>query len=150
MGIALSNTEQEFCAECGEFVDQLNDFTGWCHSCSGTAPSVLVVYLWSGKRTLKASWFDANANAIERFLAEGVNFTMAVEAVLKGNRPICQCCGNGIKGVASTTRGTVLFCRKREQCHRMAVRYKYYRYQRRLQPIEALSKARKGMKRVIT
>lgn len=149
MGIALSNTEQEFCAECGEFVDQLNDETGWCHSCSGTTPTVITVYLGYGnRRTLKASWFETNANAIERFLAEGLTFSLAVEAVLRGNRPICQCCGNEIKGVASTTRGAVLFCRKREQCHRMAVRYKYYRYQRRLQPIEALAKARKGMKRV--
>jgi hypothetical protein len=148
MGIPLSTTEQEFCAECGEFVDQLNEFTGWCHACSGTTPSAVVIYLWSGKRTLKSDWFDRNADKLDSLLADGLSLSLAVEAVLKANRPICQCCGNEIKRTASTTRGTVLFCRKREQCHRAAVRYKYYRYQRRLQPTEALTKALEGMKRV--
>lgn len=135
---------QTYCAECCRFVDELDEFTGWCYECSGTAPpqKVFVIYLLG----IKDSWFDRNADELDRVLADGLNLSLAVEVVLKRNRPRCLCCGNIID---YGTNGRHLFCRKNAECRTAARRLKYYRLEKSMSYKEALSKTLMKAGRVV-
>ena len=132
---AHPNPVQPYCAECCQFVEELDEFTGWCYECSGTAPpsKVIVVYLLG----IKDSWFERNADELERVMAQGLTLPLAVESVLRRNRPRCLCCGNIIE---YGTMGRHMFCRKRPECRTAARRLKYYRLDKRLNYDEALRK----------
>jgi hypothetical protein len=126
---------QPYCAECGQFVDELDEFTGWCYECSGTAPPsrVIVIYLLG----IKESWFERNADQLDRVLAEGLTLSLAVNLILRRNRPRCLCCGETIE---YGTKGRHIFCRKHAECRTAARRLKYYRLEKSLSYSEALSR----------
>jgi hypothetical protein len=117
-------------------VDELDEYTGWCYDCSGTIPppSVVVIYLLG----IKDSWFQRNADELDRMLSNGVNLPLAVEAVLRRNRPRCLSCGDVIE---YGTNGRHIFCRKKQECRTAARRLKYYRLEKRMSYEQALSKA---------
>lgn len=124
---ALPN-EQEFCTECGYFVNELNDETGWCNDCSKelgyvVAPSVCprcgepsLRGLSTCGRCKYSTWLERNADEIERVMAtQVVTVRVAKRVVQQQNRPICNSCQQPIKG---GQKGRHYFCRVKPECIR--------------------------------
>ena len=141
--------EEEYCPSCGQFVDSLNDNTGWCNLCSGVTPCLrcnkpLVDRAVSDNEKLCNSckyivWLETNADAIDRTMAEYcVSAAQAKRIVLQQNRPICLSCHNPIKG---GTKGRHIFCTKTAECRKAQNAYRYYYNYKRLPQDEAIQKA---------
>jgi hypothetical protein len=97
----------ECCPNCGEFVDALNDETGWCDSCSGVVPAQPSWYVL---------WLERNADEIERVMViHCCSAGKAKQIVAVTNRPMCLCCKNPIKR-GNTSRD--LFCSATPECKR--------------------------------
>ena len=156
MGIAQKLKFDEWCPSCGDGVDRLNPVTGFCFSCS---PDVVGYYIpceTCGKDFLpsqnsrktcitcrRVQWLVRNADSIEMVMVH-YNNTSVVQAILKvadDNRPRCAKCGDKIK---QGTRGRTLFCGKRDDCRRAAVRYYNYRKRNGLSDDDALERAVHG------
>lgn len=126
-------TEYEFCTECGNFVESLNEWTGWCYSCSvkngEIAPSCPKCNESNldGKLCSKCKyvlWLERNANAIEEIIAiQYTSVRVAKKVVSNSNRPICLSCGQPIKG---GQKGRHYFCRKRPECIKAHNAYSYH------------------------
>jgi hypothetical protein len=118
----------EVCSNCGEFVEELDSYTGWCETCS---PG-------NGKATYIRieTWLKVNADELEHYISEGVSFRQAVKS-LANDRPKCIVCGGSIAHAARSS----IFCRKTPQCRRYSRRYVYlYREANpRLTKVEALA-----------
>lgn len=130
----ISNSDLEFCAECGGLVARLNEQTGWCDDCSKelgyitpSCPSCGVENE-TGKLCSRCKyefWLERNADAIERVMAiQSVSVRVARRVVQADNRPKCKSCGHPIKG---GTKGRSLFCTKRPECVKAHNTYTYHR-----------------------
>lgn len=140
-------SDEELCPSCGEFVDRLNDDTGWCDLCSGITPST---HCKRCNQPLGANnglcneckyivWLEQNADAIDRTMANYcVSAAQAKKIVLAENRPVCLCCNNPIKG---GTKNRHFFCTKTAKCRKAQNAYRYYRYTKNLPQQEAVKKA---------
>lgn len=124
MGVTEPHQDDlEFCTECCDFVESLNEHTGWCNSCSERLGYVAPSCPSCGNPTISGKlcshckyvkWLDQNADAIERVMAtEGIRIRAAIRIVRVSNRPICQSCGQPIKG---GQRGRHHFCTKNPEC----------------------------------
>jgi hypothetical protein len=143
---------KELCCNCGSYVDELNQVSGWCYVCS--PPTCLVCneqfdnYGQSREccpKCRRELWDIENADAIELYMAYGLTLTKAREAVKKDARPSCLCCGESILyGNPKKDR----FCNKPD-CRTAARRYKYYTRDKRMLPSEALVEVAKTLTREI-
>lgn len=139
----------EFCAQCGEFVDYLNDETGWCNPCSGVTPCLRCDEPLN-ERAVGANerlcnrckylvWLETNADAIDRVMAtQEISAAAAKRVIIQQNRPICPSCNNPIKG---GTKGRHVLCTQTAKCRKAHNAYRYYRYQKGLPHNEALQRA---------
>lgn len=137
----------EVCPSCGEFVDSLYEVTGWCDSCSGVAPCPRCgnkQEIAKGANKTCGSckydkWLEANADELERLLCKGLSKRQAIFNIRDRNRPICQSCGNPIKG---GTKGRHFFCKKTPACLRANNSYHHYRHYRKFSHEVSLAKAK--------
>ena len=120
------------CPNCGNYADELDEYTGWCRTCS---------YVPTNRDTLEIS-FAANADAIEFYISTGRQFgktrALSVWKALKlaqADRAICVVCGNRI---ARASRSAI-FCRKTPECRRYSRRYVYLYREKGLTKVEALA-----------
>lgn len=131
--MGLSKPQLEFCSECCQEVDELNEFTGWCNPCSvrlgWIAPSCPNCGQPNkdGKQCSRCKylqWLERNADEIERIMAvDMVTIRVAIRRVRVVNRPICHSCGNPIKG---GTKGRHYFCKKHPECVKAHIAYSYH------------------------
>src|SRR6266403_2302825 len=106
MAIAINNSDDEFCPNCGEFVPYLHEETGFCYSCSGIEPTrrclgcnSIIEEGSECNRCKYRKWLERNADNIERIMVtNGVKASIAKRIVLANNRPVCLVCRNPIKG----------------------------------------------------
>lgn len=125
--------EEEFCPSCGEFVDALDDETGFCYTCIGDARRDCLA---CGKqfradqthRKLCPScrderWLQQHAEEVEVYLSYGARIEFARRQVYFENRPVCIACGQPIKGA---TNGAV-FCTRTIVCRKWRRRYRTLR-----------------------
>ena len=130
---SIASHELEFCTECGEFVERLDEYSGWCDSCSvksgAIAPSCPSCKepTAAGKlcsRCKYNSWLLPNADAIEVVMAtEIVSARVAKRIVQASNRPICNSCRQPIKG---GQKGRHFFCTKNPECIKAHYAYAYH------------------------
>jgi hypothetical protein len=117
----VTTDNNEVCPNCGAFVEQLDNETGWCDNCT---PVRL--------RVREQDWWLAEyANELDIKLAEGLTIKEAVSAVADDVRPKCLSCGAQIKhGISKNygKRGQTLFCTKNYECRKAQRRFKYYKY----------------------
>lgn len=125
----------EYCSECSNLVESLNDTSGWCDDCTRkNGYESLITPLCpscnspnsDGKlcsRCKYESWLQRNANAIELVMVvQVVSVRVAKKVVLEQNRPICQSCGNKIKGGQKDRH---FFCTKNPECRKGHTVYEY-------------------------
>src|SRR5881296_50154 len=117
--------EDEFCSSCGEWKPLIED-TGFCLTCSREyIPRLCVCSVCSNTftsrdeqqryicpRCNREQWLEQNADKIELYMRIGLTYRMAHLKVLSDNLPICNSCGNKIKG---GQRGRHFFCLKTPQ-----------------------------------
>lgn len=115
----------EWCPNCGEPTSRLNNYTGWCPSCSSSDPyAQLEIYL------------ENNADHIEHYMAKGNTVFQAVLLIRSDTRPSCLTCGD----LLSHAPRHSIFCSKRERCRKASNRYRYLYKQKGLSKSEALAK----------
>jgi hypothetical protein len=112
---------EEFCPNCGTWVKELNDETGWCQTCHPVSVAAA--------KAKTERWLAANADAIEEYEAQGHSFTRAKQLVRNDNRPNCLSCGKPIKGGRSGKVGSyrALVCTTTVQCRKTQRRYRTLR-----------------------
>jgi hypothetical protein len=135
MAIAINNSDDELCPNCGEFVPYLYEDTGFCYPCSGIEPtrrcSICNDILpdehehQECNRCRLETWLNKNANKIERIMVqENISAWKARWVVVESNRPFCLSCGNRIKG---GQLGRHFFCRTNRVCKKASNVYQYHR-----------------------
>jgi predicted RNA-binding Zn-ribbon protein involved in translation (DUF1610 family) len=117
----MAQTEQEFCPDCGNFVDALNETTGFCYDCT----------------PLSQQTPQPEASRIERWLmkyADTIEFVMQKEqttaklAILEVHatyRATCIICNRQIR---HGTHGRHFICNSTPACKKARRRYKYLIY----------------------
>lgn len=145
--MGIPQYSEELCPSCGDFVEKLNDETGWCDPCSGITPST---HCRRCNQPLGANnglcnqckyilWLEKNADAIERVMVQYcVSSAQAKKIVLEQNRPLCLCCLNPIKG---GTKGRHFFCTKTAKCRKAQNAYRYYKFRKGWSHEDALERA---------
>lgn len=130
-------SELEFCIECSNLVEELNEFTGWCNECTKLVmptcpncgrPSIGNKLCSHCKYIL---WLTKYADDIERAMAtQGIGFSVrkARRIIAEATRPKCYSCGNPIKGGSP---GKHFFCTKNPECVKA---HNVYEYQHRTKP----------------
>lgn len=130
------DSPSEFCSECGEFVNELNEKTGWCNDCSRelgyeVTPSGCprcgepsLNGLQTCGRCKYELWLERNADEIERVMATNLVSVRAAKRIVRAsNRPICNSCGDPIRG---GTKGRHFFCKTKPECVRAHNVYSYH------------------------
>jgi hypothetical protein len=143
MAIA-SQYELEYCPNCGSGVESLNPITGWCKSCSkGYCENCDKKFkAYQNSRTTcrecrENEWLERNADKLDEALADGLSLLRASIRVHNDNRPRCVMCGSEIK---HGTKGRTIFCGKRDECRRAAIRFNRYRKRKGMSYNDALEK----------
>lgn len=123
-----SSTESTcVCPLCGDFVENLNDFTGWCDKCSPVDVELSPAEIFLLR----------NADHIEHYLFQGKSLSQAIDSLRHelSKYRTCACCG------ALIERGgaNVVFCRKTPKCVSTVRRYEYLHHRKGLSKPEALA-----------
>jgi hypothetical protein len=120
----MSKTLQ-ICPSCGEFVDALNEWTGWCKDCTpsihqtNTNPHPLVV-------SRVERWLIRYADTVEYVMQEqGITAKLAIIEVHATYKATCIICGSPIK---HGTHGRHFLCNSTPECKQARRRYKYLIY----------------------
>ena len=104
----------EVCTNCGEFVEQLVEETGWCKDCSPKA---------------------RNVEHIEHYKKEGLSLRKAIKRAATDVKPTCAVCG---KPMNRAKRNAVI-CRRTVKCRQTARRYAYLYSEKGYTKAEALA-----------
>lgn len=125
--MSLLEELNELCPNCGDFVDQLNNKTGFCYECSGVGDSSESPT--QSKRVERLElWLAENADTIEfLMLEEQIAAKVAIRQIAENTKPHCQCCGGEMP---HTTAGRHIFCTKNEKCRKARRYYKYLVYEK--------------------
>jgi hypothetical protein len=122
-------TVHDMCPNCGQWLP-LVESTGWCAACTIAHDPTLNVCpcgaLFPKKAQVskcwacrKEEWLTKHADKVEHYLALGFTLTASLTAVKDDVRPICNSCGNPIRGGKEGTR----FCRQHPDCRNKAEAY---------------------------
>jgi hypothetical protein len=153
----------ELCPNCGDFVEYLNDVTGFCLQCSPPTcerchgnPNIngrngevfksesKVIFKsgkWLCRFCIRELWIERNADVIEEYMLGGLEYHQAVKKVRENNRAVCIVCAQPIQG---RNRSETLFCTRTAKC-RTAKRKYLWRIQRyNMKPEEALEEVLTG------
>ena len=133
MRSAEVHRNDELCPQCGNFVDELDDETGWCFECSGTSEARCLacsrpfIKDQSHRKLCPACreerWLQRHADELEMYLSYGARISFARRQIYYENRPICIACSNPIKGAADGA----IFCTRTIECRRWRRRYRTLR-----------------------
>jgi hypothetical protein len=117
----------EFCTECGEFFDTLNEWTGWCAECSqSTQPPSRV-----------ERWLIRYADTVEYVMqVQCITAKLAIIEVHAAYKATCIICGAPIK---HGTHGRHFLCNSTPECKKARRRYKYLIYDKGLTKEAALA-----------
>lgn len=132
----------ELCPNCGNFVDYLNELTGFCVSCSsgvGVFDEKAPTPNAKNKRAQRLElWLTENADIIEDImLAENKTAKEAIKLIVQDGKPTCQCCGDEMP---HTTAGRHMICTKRPECRKARRYYRYLVYEKNVNKEVALDK----------
>lgn len=133
MGAELHRHEQ-LCPSCGEFVDELDDGSGFCLSCTygETRRNCLACsdrftadqpHRKLCPKCRDERWLARHAEELEIYLSYGARIEFAKRQVYYENRPVCIACGQPIKGAADGAN----FCTRTIECRRWRRRYRTLR-----------------------
>lgn len=121
--------DQEFCPDCGDFVDALNEQTGFCFSCTPSAQSLIVP-------TRLEKWLTKNAELIECTMRDyTITAKQAILYVSTEHRARCVICNRIIR---HGTYGRHFICNTTPECKKARRRYKYLIYDKGFTKEEAL------------
>src|SRR4029077_14316321 len=111
VGVIAANAAQvgqEFCPDCGEFVDELNEQTGFCYNCTQSAHSSTPVVSRLEK------WLCKYADTIEEEMRScDIGAIEAIANVLSSHQATCMICDRIIK---HGTFGRHFICSSTPQC----------------------------------
>src|SRR5580765_1641887 len=116
MELALTPLD-ELCPACGNFVESLDEETGFCGDCNKLygVGSVTVKDPTSSNHVSRVElWLLENATKIENVMQDfGVKARYAIKIVAAQNAVVCECCGEFIP---HATPGRHFFCGKHPNC----------------------------------
>jgi DNA-directed RNA polymerase subunit RPC12/RpoP len=115
------------CSNCGDLVEELDEFTGFCTACSPPRNKT---------ESNAHEWLAKNANHIEFYMSLGNSVSVAIDRVYEDLRPVCLVCG---RTISHASPGRVIFCRRTKICRRYARRYTYLYQDKGLSKSEALA-----------
>lgn len=141
MQLARLNKSDELCPLCGNFVDRLNEQTGFCVQCSTSVG----VFEDKGPTLVKSEraqrlelWLLENADTIEDImLSDSITAKEAIKIIAQNGKPACQICGDDMP---HTTAGRHIFCTKRPECRKARRYYRYLVYEKHIDKEQALNK----------
>ena len=133
--MSLAYEHREFCVSCGNFVDELDETTGFCLECIGSVKtrclgcSQLFARDQPHRRLCpkcrEERWLERNADRLEDYLEFGATIQFAKRSVYGENRPVCLSCNEPIKGAKNGAN----FCTRTTDCRRWQRRYRTLREQ---------------------
>jgi hypothetical protein len=128
----------ELCPNCGNFVDSLNDVTGFCGSCSGVGE--FTQSPTPNDKALRLElWLTEKSDIIESvMLTDRVTAKVAIKKLAQDSVPRCQCCN---EPMPHTTAGRHIFCSKNDKCKKARRYYKYLVYEKGIDKDEARNTA---------
>jgi uncharacterized protein YoaH (UPF0181 family) len=88
----LALDSNEFCPSCGEWVETLDQVSGWCSECS------FVHHPDTISRQKLEIFLCTHADRIEILMHEGLSLTSAIRVIRNDIRPNCVVCDEPIKG----------------------------------------------------
>lgn len=139
MQLARLDQFSELCPSCGEFVDELNEQTGFCVSCSngvGVFEEKGPTPIKSVKAERLELWLTENADTIEDLmLADNITAKEAIKLIVQNEKPTCQVCGDEMP---HTTAGRHIICTKKPECRKARRYYRYLVYERGIEKEHAL------------
>ncbi len=116
------------CPNCGNFVKELDDVTGFCLKCSGVGSVNAKGPTPIDKAEKLELWLAQNADTIEDLmLADNVTAKFAIREILHSERPRCMTCNSEMP---HTTSGRHMFCTKKPECRRARRYYRYLIYEK--------------------
>jgi endogenous inhibitor of DNA gyrase (YacG/DUF329 family) len=130
----LDNLPEELCPNCGNFVESLNEISGFCSNCDPAPVGVLDPH---SAPTRLESWLHENANRIEVVMGDyGVKAKYAIKIVAAQEAVICIICGDQI---VRATANRHFICNKKPACKRARRYYKYLRFEKGMEKDQAIS-----------
>jgi len=124
----MSKTLQ-ICPDCGEFVDELNEQTGWCFNCSPSAHHNSVSRV--------ERWLIRYADTVEFVMqVQSITAKLAIIEVHATYKATCIICHSPIK---HGTHGRHFLCNSTPECKKARRRYKYLIYDKGLTKEAALA-----------
>ena len=118
-------SDQEFCPDCGEFVDQLNEWTGFCYNCTPSTQSRV------------ERWLIKYADTVEYVMqVQGITAKLAIIEVHATYKATCIICDEPIK---HGTHGRHFICSSTPECRKARRRYKYAIYEKGMSKEDALA-----------
>ena len=111
----------EFCPDCGEFVNELNEWTGFCFDCT---PSTHPSQITPPSRIER--WLIKYADHVEYVMqVQHTSAKLAIVEVHATYRATCIICHSPIK---HGTHGRHFICNATTECKKARRRYKYLIY----------------------
>jgi hypothetical protein len=127
----------ELCPNCGNFVAELNEITGFCSNCNTAAVGT------SSKKSPHSSpnrlelWLRDNAARIEGAMIDyNLKAKYAIKIVIAQEAVVCSICGDVIN---HATPGRHFLCDKKPQCKRARRYYKYLRFEKGVEKDQAIA-----------
>ena len=114
------------CPSCGEFVNELDEISGWCFGCSPVIEQQLERYL------------SINADKLEYYILQGKSLYQAIDTLanpINGHRPTCVVCGQHMPHAPKNS----IFCRRNKTCRKYSRRYVYLYRELEMSKSEALA-----------
>jgi hypothetical protein len=128
--LELQAVREDYCPNCGNFVDELDEASGWCFDCSGTGVARCMAcgdnfHKDQPHRKLcpkcrDERFLERHADTLEDYLSYGARIGFAKREVYKQNRPVCIACGNPM----NLSKAGATFCKRTIECRRWRRRYR--------------------------
>jgi predicted RNA-binding Zn-ribbon protein involved in translation (DUF1610 family) len=133
LSLTHSTQNEELCPNCGNFVNELNEVSGFCLDCSPNGVG------FSGKKpefSRLENWLHKNASVIEEtMLARNQAAKVVIREIMLNSKAVCVICGSNID---HGTKDRHKICRKTPQCKKARRYYSYLKYEKGMTPEKAL------------
>lgn len=136
----------DICPNCGEDAAVLDDYTGWCDSCSKQNNSNICNRCGQEsdhrrfcRKCRTSLWLEKHGDELDRFLAEGLTFRAARRLVTETSKIelTCALCHGPMK---KATNGRAFFCTNSNNCRKAAGKLQRLVYKHKMDREEAVRK----------
>lgn len=125
---SIFSHDLEICRNCGNEVEELDEYTGFCYNCSPKrCERCNKRSVPKGKHFCNSCtriiWLETHADEIEELQSGGLSLTAARQAIYANNRPVCLVCHQPM----NHANVSASFCQRTKDCRSARRRYRTLR-----------------------